>query len=216
MKSCTCVIRRVRFVAPVESLRRLAFLLFSLSFVVACAGCGSTGPFVWAKDLPRDEADSATYVIVPGDVVSVRVYNQDALTTKVKVRSDGRISMPFLSDVNVQGKAPAVVAKEIEGGLKSFINTPNVTVTVDEFQPTTVSVLGEVTHPGTITIERNAGVLQALATAGGLTENASKDGIYVLRESPVPRRIRFTYESLTRAPPVGAFRLRSGDVVVVE
>jgi polysaccharide export outer membrane protein len=124
--------------------------------------------------------------------------------------------MPFLGDVDVHAKAPAVVAKEIEAGLKNFINAPNVTVTVEEFQPTSISVLGEVGHPGTIVIDRDAGVLQALASAGGLTENANRDGIYILRESPVPRRIRFTYESLTRTPPTGAFRLRSGDVIVVE
>jgi polysaccharide export outer membrane protein len=138
------------------------------------------------------------------------------MSTKAKVRSDGKISVPFLGDVEVRGKPPAVVAKEMEAGLKNFINSPNVTVSVDEFQPTTVYVIGEVTHPGTIAVERNAGVLEALATAGGLTENASRDDIFVLREQPVPRRIRFTYELLTHNPPSSTFRLRPGDVVVVE
>jgi polysaccharide export outer membrane protein len=203
--------RTVRAVRLMKAFRRLSFLLVAM----AC-GCGSTGPFIWAKDLPRDEASSTSYSIVPGDVLSVRVYNQEGLTTKSKVRSDGRISMPFLGDVDVRGKAPVTVGKEIEAALKSFINTPNVTVTVEEFQPTSVSILGEVGHPGTVTLDRDATLLQALATAGGLTENASRDGIYVLRELPVPRRIRFTYESLTRTPPIGAFRLRSNDIVVVE
>jgi polysaccharide export outer membrane protein len=190
--------------------------MLAVSVSTAWFGCAPTGPYVWARDLPRDEIGSTSYVIVPGDVLSVRVYNQDALAAKSKVRSDGKISMPFLGDVDVHGKAPVAVAKEIEAGLKSFINAPNVTVTVEEFQPTSISILGEVAHPGTITIDRDAGVLQALAIAGGLTDNASRDSIYVLRESPVPRRIRFTYESLTRNPPTGPFRLRSGDVVVVE
>jgi len=79
-----------------------------------------------------------------------------------------------------------------------------------------VSVIGEVTHPGTVNVERNAGLLQALAAAGWLTENASRDNIYVLRETPVARRIRFTYDLLTRNPPTSTFRLRPGDVVVVE
>jgi polysaccharide export outer membrane protein len=73
-----------------------------------------------------------------------------------------------------------------------------------------------VAHPGTVAIERNAGLLQALANAGGLTETASRDDIYVLRSTPVPRRIRFTYELLTKNPPTSTFRLRPGDVVVVE
>ena len=96
------------------------------------------------------------------------------------------------------------------------MNSPNVTVTVEEFQPLTVSVIGEVAHPGTVALERHAGVLQALANAGGLTENASRDDIYVLRGAPIAQRIRFTYDWLTQNPPSHSFQLRSGDVVVVE
>ena len=183
---------------------------------VVSAACGSSGPFVWANQLRPEEVGSADYVIVAGDTVSVRVFGQDAMSTHAKVRSDGKISMPFLGDVVVLGKPPAAVAREMEAGLKNFINSPNVTVSVDEFQATTVAVIGEVTRPGTITLERNSGVLQALANAGGLTEAASRDDIYVLREVPVARRIRFTYELLTKNPPTSTFRLRPGDVVVVE
>jgi polysaccharide export outer membrane protein len=200
-------------VALANSIR--AFWL-AVAAALAALGCGSTGPYVWASQLRPDEVASADYVIVTGDVVSVRVFGQDGMSTKAKVRTDGKISLPFLGDVSVVGKPPAVVAKEMESGLKSFINSPNVTVTVEEFQPTTVYVIGEVGHPGAITMERDAGVLQALATAGGLTENAGRDDIYVLRELPQPRRIRFTYDSLTRTPPSSTFRLRPGDVVVVE
>ena len=196
--------------APIERLAWLAIV------VVALSGCGTPGPFIWATQLPPEETGSADYVIATGDVLSVHVYGQDSMSTHAKVRSDGKISMPFLGDVAVVGKQPVAVAREVEAGLKNFINSPNVTVTVDEFQPTTVSIIGEVMHPGNVAIERNAGVLQALATAGGLTENASRDMIFVLREIPVPRRIRFTYDSLTRNPPSSMFRLRPGDIVVVE
>jgi polysaccharide export outer membrane protein len=60
-------------------------------------------------------------------------------------------------------------------------------------------------------------VADALAAAGGLTNFAHKDRIYVVRSSPQQIRIHFTYDALTkgigRAP---LFRLRAGDVVVVE
>ncbi|HEY1694848.1 MAG TPA: polysaccharide biosynthesis/export family protein [Polyangiaceae bacterium] len=193
---------------------RLLLLLFAVA--LASIGCGSTGPYVWSTQLPRDEVGSSDYAIVVGDVLNVRVFGQEAMSTRAKVRSDGKLAIPFLGDVVVVGKTPGTVAKEVEAGLKNFINSPNVTVTVDEFQPTTVSVLGEVQHPGTLSLERNAGVLQALAAGGGLTENASKDQIFVLREAPVPRRIRFTWDELTHGVPTSTFRLRPGDVVVVE
>jgi polysaccharide export outer membrane protein len=166
--------------------------------------------------LPVEETAPAAYAIGVGDSVSVRVYGQDGMSTHAKVRSDGKISVPFLGDVLVAGKQPAVAAKEMEVSLKSFITTPNVTVSVDEFQAITVSVIGEISHPGTITIDRDTTLLQVLASAGGLTESASRDDIYVLRSAPVARRIRFTYKLLTQSPPSSAFRLRAGDIVVVE
>jgi polysaccharide export outer membrane protein len=192
---------------------RLAWLVVA---AVVSAGCAGSGAYVWAGQLPPEEAGPTDYLIGTGDVLSVHVYGQEAVSTHAKVRSDGKISVPFLGDVVVAGKAPAAVAREMENGLKSFINSPNVTVTVDESAPVTVSVIGEVGHPGTIPIDRDTSLLQVLASAGGLTENAGRDDIYVLRESPVPRRIRFTYDLLTRTPPTSRFRLRRGDVVVVE
>jgi polysaccharide export outer membrane protein len=197
----------------VEQPSRLACLAIA---AVVSASCGSSGTFIWATQLPPDEVGSADYVIGTGDVISVHVYGQEAMSTHSKVRSDGKMSLPFLGDVVVAGKPPTVVARELESSLKSFINSPNVTVMVDESMPITVSVIGEVGHPGTIAIDSNTDLLQVLANAGGLTEYAGRDDIYVLRETPVPRRIRFTYDLLTRNPPTSRFRLRRGDVVVVE
>ena len=156
------------------AIERLAWLAI---VVIALSGCATPGPYVWASQLPAQEAGSADYVIAAGDVLSVHVYGQDSMSTKAKVRSNRKISMPFLGDVVVVGKPPVGVAHEVESGLKNFINSPNVTVSVDESQPTTISVIGEVMHPGTLAVDRNSGILQALATAGGLTENASRDMI---------------------------------------
>jgi polysaccharide export outer membrane protein len=195
--------------------QRIRFACLAIAAAVS-AGCGSSGAFIWATQLPPDEVRTTNYAIAPGDVISVHVYGQEAMSTRGKVRIDGKMSVPFVGDVVVTGKAPAVVARELENSLKSFINSPNVTVSVDESPAITVSVIGEVGHPGTVTIDGDTDLLQVLANAGGLTENAGRDDIYVLRESPVPRRIRFTYDLLTRNPPTSRFRLRRGDVVVVE
>jgi polysaccharide export outer membrane protein len=94
--------------------------------------------------------------------------------------------------------------------------SPQVTITVEESQPTSVSVLGEVAHPGIYTLDPSAGVLQALAAAGGFTEYASRDSIYLVRRPPSPR-IRFAFSALSQGEGrAAAFRLRAGDVVIVE
>jgi polysaccharide biosynthesis/export protein len=181
---------------------------------LSLAGCGGA-PYVWVDELtPPRAADG--YVIASGDLVSVRVFNQENLSVRARVRSDGKIAVPFLGDVEVSGKTPAAVSGELGVRFKEYVVSPAVTTTVEEPQATSVSVLGEVTHPGVYTLDATAGVLQALAAAGGFTDYAGKDAIYVVRRASGPR-VRFTFSSLVqgegRAP---AFRLRAGDVVVVE
>jgi polysaccharide export outer membrane protein len=193
----------------------LASVLTMTSALASITGCGGAA-YVWVADLPPDESGGADYLIEAGDMLNVRVFNQDAMSTRARVRSDGKISIPFVGDVPVRGKAPAAVAKDLEARLKSFVLTPAVTVTVDEFQQSSIAVIGEVAHPGVYNIEPSVGVLRALALAGGVTEYASHDNIYVLRRIG-PRRIRVTYRALIdNELRAAALHLRAGDTVVVE
>jgi polysaccharide export outer membrane protein len=177
---------------------------------------------VWVQDLPANAPDAAPrgdeYVINTGDIINIRVFEQDAISSRLKVRADGKVALPFLGDTEVRGKRPSDVARELEVKLKEYIVSPRVTVNVDEFQPITVSVLGEVTHPGTYPVDAaSPGVMQALAGAGGFTEYADHDKIFVVRRGPQPKRIRFTFDALEgNEPRAVTFALQSGDVVVVE
>ena len=186
--------------------------------VLACAGalgCSGGGRYVWASQLAPDHASDG-YVIGAGDVLSVRVYNQENLSTRARVRSDGKIAMPLLGEVTVQGRSPAVVAKELEGRLKELVLAPALTITVEETSLASVTVLGQVVHPGIYAVDTTSGVLQALAVAGGFNDYASHGAIYLMRRSAA-QRIRFTFADLTQAEgPAAMFRVRSGDIVVVE
>jgi polysaccharide export outer membrane protein len=158
-----------------------------------------------------------TYVIRDGDTINIRVFNQEAMSVRSKVRSDGRIALPALGDVDVRGKRPSALKSELEARLKDYINAPSVTVSVDEFQPIEVSVLGEVSKSGTYPLDPRATVAQVLAAAGGLNEFASRDSIFVVRAGPPPVRVRFKYEDISRGAPASeGFVLQDGDLVVVE
>jgi polysaccharide biosynthesis/export protein len=184
-------------------------------------GCASSSPKgaieVEQYTQTPDPPPGAQYIIQIGDLVNVQVFDQEKMSTKGRVRSDGRMSIPFLNDVEVAGKTPVNLATELETGFKSVILNPKVTVVVDESKPLTVSVLGEVAKAGPLTLEPGAGVIQAIAAAGGLSNFAHKDRIYVVRSTPTPTRIHFTYQDLTGATgKAPLFRLRAGDVVIVE
>ncbi len=208
------LLRRVSPRACQSLLSRVAFV----GCLMLPAGCGSAGSFVWIDDAPEATIRSIPEtLILPGDMVSVRVFGQEPMSVRAPVRSDGVIAMPLIGDVQMAGKTATSIAKDIEGRLQPFINTPHVTVVVEESR-TRVVVIGEVRRPGTVILEGSMGMLAALANAGGLTEYASEDRIFVLRSDTTGLyRIRFRYEdtirNIGRAP---AFKLRTGDVVVVE
>src|ERR1700730_15109255 len=187
-------------------------------FFLACASTAGSIEVDQLKEA-TDPAPKNEYTIGVGDLLSIQVWDQDKMSAKMRVRSDGRVSLPFLNDIEASGKTPVQLAGELETGLKSVILNPKVPVAVEESKPPTlsVSVLGEASKPGLETLEPGAGVAQALAAAGGLTVFAHKDRIFVVRGGAQPTRIHFTYDALTRTTgKASSFRLRTGDVVVVE
>jgi polysaccharide export outer membrane protein len=175
-------------------------------------------PYVWVDEWrePRP-VSKGEYVIGVGDLLNVLVWDQEKMSARVRVRSDGRVSLPFLDDVPVAGRTPVALARSLEERLKQFIVTPQVTVVVDEAKPLSVSVLGQVREPGLYDLEPGARVAQALAAAGGLKDFARKDRIFLLRSGDGTTRIRMTYEDVTaRTGRAFSLLLRSGDIVVVE
>lgn len=203
-----------------RSSRLLRRSLAAAALLCQAACAGVRGPYVWVDDLePAVTKPSDAYLIGVGDLVSVQVWDNEKLSTRQRVRSDGRISVPLLNDVEVAGKEPKQLARELERQLKeaNIVVSPRVNVAVEEMKPVTVAVLGAVSRAGTFALEPGAGVAQALASAGGLTDFAHRDRIFVIRKTPQPVRIRFTFESLAAATgSAPLFRLQTGDVVVAE
>ncbi len=203
---------------PTRTRARLALATAPLLFALMFCACSARDAFVWADDLPVPPPPTTRATVIgPGDLLSVRVWNQEGMSAKSRVRIDGRISLPFLNDVEAAGRTPGALAAELTVKLKDFIVNPAVTVSLEEAQPFSVSVLGEVTKSGVYPVEAASGVLHALAAAGGLTPYADRGRIFVVRSGPPVQRIRFTWDSLTRPDGrASSFRLHSGDVVVVE
>jgi polysaccharide export outer membrane protein len=181
-------------------------------------GCADLGQYVWADSLQEAPASpGGPYLLAPGDLVWVRVYNEETASAKTRVRPDGRVTVPFVNDVAAAGHTTEELAKTVQERLRDYIKGPVVTVSLEEAGAAQLSVLGEVARPGVYPLDRSSqGVLRALAAAGGLTEFAHKDRIFVLRAG-TPRRIRFTLEGLsTPGSPSARFRLQNDDVVQVQ
>lgn len=190
-------------------LRALACVaLFSVT------ACAHEYPFVWVDQL-RDETGLQT--VQPGDTLTVLIRNQQQLSGEFVVRVNGTYLQPLVGEILVAGLTPEEVRERLVGQLQGIIVQPEVSISVSTPRPLSISVLGEVRSQGNYTIPFGEGIMGALARAGGLTEFADKERIFVLREWPKRVRIRFNYEDLTTGEvKSNAFKLRDRDVVVVE
>src|SRR5687767_9484978 len=87
-------------------------LVLAVGALALLGGCRHAGPFVWVDEV-APEPEQADYVILRGDTLSVRVWGQDGMSARARVREDGKISLPFLHDVQVVGYTPPVLAQQL-------------------------------------------------------------------------------------------------------
>jgi len=192
--------------------------------VVASAGACAhrQSAYVWVDHVADTDVTPppGEYRLGNADVVNVQVYGHPEMSGRTRVRDDGKLSIPLLGEVVAAGNAPTALARGIEETLtkRNLVAAPTrVTIALEERAALRVAVLGEVSHPGLFTLDPNSGVAEALASAGGFSEFAHRDRVYVVRREPSMMRIRLRYEDLAGARGrAAALRLRPGDVVVVE
>lgn len=167
------------------------------------------------QSLPAVEPSD--YVIGPEDVLDVTVWKEPDFSRAVPVRPDGKISLPLLSDIPAAGQTPSQLAAAITVMLRKYVTQPQVTVIVTGINSRRVFVLGEVGRPGPVPLLPNMTVLQALSSAGGLSQFANRKGIYVLR-SENGRQVTypFNYKAAVQGKATAQnITLKPGDTIVV-
>ncbi|CDM25448.1 Capsule polysaccharide export protein [Castellaniella defragrans 65Phen] len=164
---------------------------------------------------------AAVSTIGPGDVLQLLIYGQPELNARITVTQDGEITVPFLGVLRVDGQSPSAVARRIEKGLRDggFLRDPQVSIEVAQVRSRVVSVLGQVERAGRYAIEGHLSLLELLAQAGGLRNDAAET-LVVMRQSGPPdagrQRIEVALGSRTvPSPAVQDLQLQPGDVVYV-
>lgn len=187
---------------------------------VLVAACSSL-PEAPAEPAPIEvPAGSATYRIAAGDDLQIFVWQDRDLSLKVRVRPDGRISMPLLADVEAAGRTPAELGRELEARLAEFVQRPLVTVIVTDFLgplEQQIRVVGEAIKPQSLPWRPGMTVLDAIIAVGGLTPFADGNRtVLVRRTAEGPRRYRVRVADLLRDGDIGANAgLAPGDVLIV-
>jgi polysaccharide export outer membrane protein len=213
----------------------MRFLRGTLFFSIAFLALVTTGlaqqsagkPVLTAKPVPTQPAPAPTpvkgtpmispdYVIGADDLLLVTVWNETQLSGSHAVRPDGMITLPLLGDVLAAGSTPMQLKADLTTRLKKFVTDPVVDVSVSAVNSKLVYFVGEVGHVGPLQLTPGMTILQAIATAGGLTPYANKKKIYILRgEQGKQQTIHFNYDKALKKDDMQGVSLVPGDTIVV-
>ena len=128
------------------------------------------------------ERVSTDYRIGPKDLLDISVFGLNELNKTVRVSEDGKISLPLVGEVEVEGITKADLEKKLSQLLEEkYLQNPQVTVFISEYQSKRVSVLGAVRNPGSYELLGRQTLLQIISQAGGITNESGKE-IIVIRE----------------------------------
>jgi polysaccharide export outer membrane protein len=179
------------------------------------AGPDATGSrdAVAAPATPNDE-----FVIGVADVLAINVWKEADISRVLPVRSDGRVTLPLIGEIQARGLTAKQLEKEIATRLKEFVSDPEVTVIVQEIHSQNFNILGQVQHPGTFTLAHPVTILDAIALAGGFRDFAKTKSIYVLRQKPDGTTVRlpFNYKDTIKGnAPAQNIHMENGDTLFV-
>jgi protein involved in polysaccharide export with SLBB domain len=162
-------------------------------------------------------SNPSVYRISAGDQLYVYVPGEELFTRDCEVSGAGTISYPMLGDVVAAGSTCDELGARLEKGLGEYLKHPKATVTVRQYGTagTSVFVYGEVRNPGAYPLASGVGFLQAIATAGGLTDAAS--GTVTLLRPRTGETRPLSLGELAQAGTVQPdSQLQPGDVLLVQ
>lgn len=156
------------------------------------------------------------YQLGPEDVIDLKVAQLTELNQTLRISGDGSIDLPYIGLVHVTGLTASQLADRITQLLgQQYLQDPQVSVFVRDFNSQKVSVIGTVQNPGTYTLTGQRTIIQLIAQAGGLRPESGKS-VLIFRQAPDGRTARLTIdkeELLVKGNPAWNINLRTGDVI---
>ena len=201
----------------------IAFILLASASVLAQESSASPAapPNIPATSNGENGSTNAhddSFVIGNDDVLVINVWKEPDISRSIPVRSDGKISLPLVGEVQATGRTPLKLEQEIAAKLKNYIAEPEVTVIVQQINSQKFNILGMVGRPGSYPISNSATVLDAIAVAGGFRDFAKQKAIYILRQNAdgTQTRVPFNYKEVVKGHnPSQNVKLQPRDTVVV-
>jgi protein involved in polysaccharide export with SLBB domain len=184
-------------------------LLMALS-VVACSPSVDNSR---VKLAPPQEVTTMS----PGDVFRMDIVGEKDLPTEFQIASDGTVNLPYVHRLYVAGLEPQQAAQLVRERLIAgkILSDPAVIVTIKEFSTKRVTVLGQVSKPGSFPLTPGLSLIQAISLAGGMNSIANRDKINLTRKTRGGRQtviVSIDAISEGRSPDI---QLQGGDQIYV-
>ncbi len=189
----------------VSCLLLLALLFSPPAFAASSAGLSSP------QGAPAAAAQDPDYILGAEDEISIIVWDHPDLIRKTRINLEGRISFPLIGELRVAGLTQLHVEKKLRDMLADgYIVDPQVSVQVTDYRSQKVFVIGEVNSPGAYPLTRRTLLVEAVAMAGGVKQEADHE-IVIVR----PKRSQSLKGPLLpeQADPSELIRVRLGDVL---
>jgi len=118
-------------------------------------------------------AFSEEYTIGEGDILDIKVYENDDLSSTVRVSSNSTIRVPLLGEITIKDLTVSQIASKIEKlYADGYLVNPQVDVFIKEHRSKKAIILGQVKNPGQYELRGRVTILEFISTAGGLTTDA--------------------------------------------
>jgi polysaccharide export outer membrane protein len=161
---------------------------------------------------PAAAVDPNSYKIGAEDVLEIRVWRENELSGQVRVRPDGKITLPLVGDVQAAGLTPSELRKKAVEAFSQILNTPQVIVSVVSVQSKKYYVSGQVERSGPFPLVTPTTILEAMSLAG-FREWAKKGSIVIMRGT---ERLKFNYNQVIKGKRLEQdIQLQDGDHIYV-
>jgi polysaccharide export outer membrane protein len=156
--------------------------------------------------------DPNSYIIGAEDVLAIRVWRENDLSSVVSVRPDGRVTLALVGDVEAAGLTPAQLTARVTEAYSKILNKPEVMVEVRQVRSKRYYISGNANRTGPHPLITPTTVLQALSAAG-FREWAKTNKIVIMRGT---ERLKFNYKDILKGKKLEQnIYLQDGDHIYV-
>lgn len=167
--------------------------------VCACLMCGighgySQSTLATASELPSQASPEPEgtvspqfterhprYKLRPGDVLELTFELSPELNQQISVQPDGFVTLKQVGDFYVAGESVPKFRESVTTAYSKFLHDPIITVDLKDFEKPFFTAGGMVAHPGKYEMRGDVTLVEALAQAGGLTEESKHSQVLLFR-----------------------------------